>query len=311
MVRPAAADVMPLPIPSRPAVTTPIPRHTRFASVLILLSALAWPVSASARSPDPAALAAWDAYVKATERRIDAELARGEPFLVEDIVAPGKGTRARGAAAGDAVFVFRMPIPPGGGSTAHPDDALLHHWLGSVFVPGVGVADVIAFVQDYDHHAGKFPDAVGSRLLSRQGDRFDVFLKLRRTKVITVYYNTEHRVDYKVHGPERASSRSIGTKVAELKDVGTSAEREKTPQEDRGFMWRLNSYWRFLAVPGGVVVECESVSLSRDIPTGLGWLVGPFVNSIPHESLEQTLVGIRNGTIARTRAASPATSSVR
>ena len=36
-------------------------------------------------------------------------------------------------------------------------------------------------------------------------------------------------------------------------------------------------------------VECLSVSLSRRIPFGLGWLVKPFVSSMPRESLEGTL----------------------
>jgi len=40
-------------------------------------------------------------------------------------------------------------------------------------------------------------------------------------------------------------------------------------------------------------VQCESVSLSRDVPTGLGWLIGPFVTSIPRESLEFTLRTLR------------------
>jgi hypothetical protein len=31
------------------------------------------------------------------------------------------------------------------------------------------------------------------------------------------------------------------------------------------------------------------VSLSRGIPTGFGWIVGPFVTSIPRESLTFTL----------------------
>jgi hypothetical protein len=35
------------------------------------------------------------------------------------------------------------------------------------------------------------------------------------------------------------------------------------------------------------------VSLSRAIPAGLGWIVGPFVTSIPKESLEFTLGSMR------------------
>ena len=50
------------------------------------------------------------------------------------------------------------------------------------------------------------------------------------------------------------------------------------------------------SAPGGTYVQCESVSLSRAIPTGLGWLVGPFVTSIPRESLEFTLGSMRKRT---------------
>ena len=59
--------------------------------------------------------------------------------------------------------------------------------------------------------------------------------------------------------------------------------------DDSGFLWRLNSYWRFREQDGGVIVECESVSLSRGIPYGFGWLIGDYVESIPRESLESTL----------------------
>ena len=44
---------------------------------------------------------------------------------------------------------------------------------------------------------------------------------------------------------------------------------------------------------GGVYVQSEVVSLTRDIPTGLGWLIGPFVNSIPKESLTFTMEATR------------------
>jgi hypothetical protein len=40
-------------------------------------------------------------------------------------------------------------------------------------------------------------------------------------------------------------------------------------------------------------VQCESISLSRSIPTGLSWLIGPFVTGIPWSSLESTLSSLR------------------
>jgi hypothetical protein len=36
-------------------------------------------------------------------------------------------------------------------------------------------------------------------------------------------------------------------------------------------------------------IQVESVSLTRTVPAGLGWVVGLFVESIPRESLEFTL----------------------
>ena len=97
------------------------------------------------------------------------------------------------------------------------------------------------------------------------------------------------------HGSERASSRSFTTRIAEIEDAGEATESEKPVGDDRGFLWRLNSYWRFQEEDGGGFVECESISLSRSIPFGLGWLIKGCVESIPRESLENKLASIRDG----------------
>jgi hypothetical protein len=112
---------------------------------------------------------------------------------------------------------------------------------------------------------------------------------------VTVHYNTEHTVIYRDNGPGRASSRSFTTKIAEIDNAGTPTEKEEPVGNDSGFMWRLNSYWRFREHDGGVIVECESVSLSRQIPYGLGWLVADYVESIPRESLNSALTSTRDG----------------
>jgi hypothetical protein len=36
-------------------------------------------------------------------------------------------------------------------------------------------------------------------------------------------------------------------------------------------------------------MQLEAVSLSRDVPPGLGWMIGKFVESVPRESLMFTL----------------------
>lgn len=248
--------------------------------------------------PSPRTLAAWDAYVAAVERRTDAELARnGGPFLVLETLRPPEVSSARAALARGEVYVHHMAPPPGTRDDA--PDALLHHWLGAVLVPGATVDEVLAFVQAYDHHARYYGDVMASKTLARDGDRFRIFLKLQRSRFgVSAHYNTEHDVVYRRHDASRASSRSTATRIVELDRAGTPQEREKAPDADRDYLWRLNSYWRFLQTRDGVLVECESVSLSRDIPFGLGFIVGPFVRSVPRDSLDRTLKDMRAGIAA-------------
>jgi hypothetical protein len=48
-------------------------------------------------------------------------------------------------------------------------------------------------------------------------------------------------------------------------------------------------------------VQSEVVSLTRDIPAGFGWLIGPFVTSIPRESLTFTLEATRKAVEAQAK----------
>jgi hypothetical protein len=123
----------------------------------------------------------------------------------------------------------------------------------------------------------------------------------RGVKVITVNYNTWHTVVYRSHGAGQASSDSHTTKIAELTDAGTPSEKEMPEGNDSGYLWRLNSYWRFKQEGDDVIVECESISLSRGIPTmvkffevlSLGTIRG-VIESLPRESLEGTLTSMRD-----------------
>jgi hypothetical protein len=51
----------------------------------------------------------------------------------------------------------------------------------------------------------------------------------------------------------------------------------------------LNTYWSSEERDGGLYMQIESVSLTRSIPAGFAWAIGPFVESVPRESLEFTL----------------------
>jgi len=117
---------------------------------------------------------------------------------------------------------------------------------------------------------------------------------LQRSKIVTVIYNTEHLVRYRLQGSTRASSSSIATKIAEVDHAHDGKEFEKPEGRDHGYLWRMNSYWRYQEVKGGVLVECESMTLSRSIPNLLEYIIRPIIKSVARESMKRTLESLRN-----------------
>jgi hypothetical protein len=243
----------------------------------------------SAAELKPGTVAAFERYVRATEARIDAEVQDEKRFLFIDTL-PEDARRARAADLAAGKLVIERLRSEEGGKVIDAPDGLIHHWLGVVFVPGGTAAAAVELLQDYDRHAEIYrPNVAQSRVLARDGDEFRVFLRFFMKKVISVTVNSDHLARFTRVSDTRAYSRVVSTRVQEVEHAGAKEERELPVGHDGGYLWRINSYWRFLERDGGVYVQCESVTLSRGIPFGLGWVVGPFVTSIPRESLTFTL----------------------
>ncbi len=237
-------------------------------------------------------LAAWETYKRLTEARIETELASKDGFLVRDFFEP-RVAREVLSEIPTGVFVREMETRNEEGGEIDIPKGLVHHWYGTTFVSGAKLSEFLAWVQDYDRHRDYYEDVEDSRLVSRRAEVFEIFLRVRRKKIVTARYNTDHEVSYQSLGDGRAASRSKATRIAELDDAGTKSEREKPVGEDRGFLWRLNSYWRFREENGGVAVECESISLSRGVPFAVLFWVRPIIKSIPREYLESVLFPMR------------------
>jgi len=235
-------------------------------------------------------LDAWDRYILATERRIEVELGSGDRFLAQDFDRDAESLRT--AALAGEIPIAGMQTRTSVGADIEVPGGIIHHWRGAIFIPSVTLDALLRRLKAPIRQEDLQDDVLASRSWER-GGRAYVSLKLRRRKFVTVYYDTEHIVEYARHGHGRASSRSVATRIAELDDVGSAREREKPPGHDRGFLWRLNSYWRYEASDGGVIVECESVSLSRDVPSAVRWMVGPMIESAARESMERTLRSMR------------------
>ncbi len=274
-----------------------------FVKLTVVLSVVLTPVVGSTplmgKSPPsptilkPATSEAFDRDVQLTDMRNEEELRQRTNLLWVDNLPEDERRQAHEELKRGEVELRRLDTRDNGQVISCPG-GMIHHWAGIIFIPKAHLAAVLNVLEDYDHHATYYaPDVERSKLESRDGDRFRAFLRFRRHKVITVVLDTEHDVRYFHDSATLAHSRSSAVRIAQVENAGKPDEREKTPGDDDGFLWRMETWWRLEEADGGVYVQSEVVSLTRDIPAGLGWLIGPFVTGIPKESLTFTLEATR------------------
>ena len=265
----------------------------RFRSLtLVLLCAAALCHSASAAELKQKTATAFDRYVAATEARFANELRPGGVFLYIDAMNADAKRQAYDQLKNGEILVEKLET---GGVSSDVPDGMVHHWVGLVFIPGVTLAQTLPIVKDYDRRAELYkPDVTASHTLAHNGDDFTMFLRLHQKRFTTVDFNTTYNVHWGSVDPTKVYSNSISTRIAEVKDPAKPDGEELPVGTGHGYLWRLNTYWRFEEKDGGVYLQCEALSLTRDIPTGLGWLLKPLVTAIPRQSLNRALGQTRN-----------------
>ena len=220
---------------------------------------------------------AFDDYIKGVEAKLDgrAHVMLGTP----------------GALDQPAVTMVPGATPP----TVDLKGAIIHDWRGAVLAPGATLPGatlpsstldkLLAVLQSYNDYPRLYaPRITASKVYSHEGNLWRVYLQLYKKKLFTANLATEYEIEYRPLGPGRWAILSRSTKVAEL-DGG----RELPVGQGHGFLWRLNAYWLLEQRPEGVYIECHAISMSRDVPAGLGWAMKPMVTSVPRESLRDTL----------------------
>jgi hypothetical protein len=271
-----------------------------FLSAILLLAV---PVSAADLQAEAAQN--YERYIALTQAQVNAEIAQGSPYLWVERLPEARRVAAEAQLRSGGVVIERLETLDNGKPISAPG-GLIHHWSGTVFVPGATLAQTLAFMQDYDHKVEYFkPDIIRSKILKHEGDDYFVLLRFYQKKIITTVIDTDQEVHYHVVDKTHAWSRSHATRVQEVENPGKSDERLEPEGHDKGFVWKLNTFWRFEEKDGGTYLECQAISLSRDIPTGLGWMVGSFVSSVPRESLTFTLTTARAALAKKTVAQNP------
>ena len=233
----------------------------------------------------PQTVGAFDEYISGAEAGMEQTLHGTSPFLWSDI----SSSRAELVRGGQVVVQFWTGQGP-----VKVSSGLIHDWIGAVFIPATNLKKTLALVQDYDNHKNIYkPDVIASTLISHQGNDFQIYLRLLKKKIMTVVLDTDHDVHYRSLDRTHWACCSYTTRIAEVENAGSSKEKVLPPDTGYGFLWRLYSYWRFQEREGGVSVECRAISLTRDVPLGLGWIIEPIIQKLPKESLITTLEATR------------------
>lgn len=238
-------------------------------------------VSPAFAQPDQAANAGFDTYIRALESRL-AQQHRNADSFVAPVTLPDADARLR---KGELLIENLTPNPA-------PDlpGTLLFHWRGTAFVPGASAAEFEKILRDFNAYPKYFsPQVLQASILSREGGHLKARMRVRQHHVITVVLDTTYDVTFGGLDAQHGYSLSRSTQISEIEGAGTPSEHALSPAQAHGFLWRLNTYWSREERDGGLYLQIESVSLTRSIPTGLAWIVRPFVESIPRESLDFTL----------------------
>jgi hypothetical protein len=241
---------------------------------------------------NPRTLEAFDAYIHHAETEMDQTLHGNRQFLWSERTLERSQEVGRGQV---------MPQFWAGRGPVKIPSGLIHDWIAAVFIPDSTIKKIFVVIQDYDNHKNIYkPEVIDSRLISRDGNDFQIYLRLLKKKIITVVLDTDHEVHYRPVDRAHWVCRSHTTRIAEVENAGNRDEQVLKPDTGYGFLWRLHSYWRFEERDAGVVVECRAISLTRDVPFGLGWVIEPIIQKLPKESLIKTLAATRQALRART-----------
>jgi len=233
---------------------------------------------------------AFNRYIAALESRLEIRW-RGQGFLWSD------SHLRREELNQGAVLI----APASGSGNSEVTGGMIQDWIGAIFIPSANIASVLAVAQDYAHHDEIYkPEVVKAAVKSRTGNDFVVSMRLLKSKLfLSDVLDSEHEIHFVAVDSKRVYSRAYSTRIVELHNPGKPTERELPVGKDRGLLWRMNGYWFFEEKAGGVIVECESVTLTRDVPFGMRTLLGPVVKELPAEALRKSLESTRKAVLDR------------
>lgn len=237
--------------------------------------------------PTPESLAAWQAHVQQAKTSLG-QCVRGESaFLLINHDGPVEKRVRDGR-----IIVTHSNA----GGMIHVPNGLIHDWTGTVFIPGAHTNDVTAVLQDYQAYAATYrPAVIQSHLVNRDRNQFRYQLKFQANSFgVKAGLLGDFRSIYWTEDARHSYSTTEATHLVELANPGSPGERELSPEEARGYVQRTFTIVRYNEADGGVYMEVQAMSLSRDIPAALRWAVAPLVERFSRQVLTTTLEKFRS-----------------
>ena len=237
---------------------------------------------------------AFESYVANLEARLARQHAKPETYLAVPPAEAGQRNASERQPMSEDIQVEAV-----NGGTWQVGGALLHHWRGAAFVPNATPKDMLQLMRDFNHLSSRYaPEVVSSRALTDDGGTASFVVRFKEQRLLTIVLDVEYEIEARLSGNDQGYSFSRSMHIWQIDHPGTAQERRRHPGEDDGLLWHLNSYWSFARVRQGLQIECEAVSLTRDVPTGLGWLISPIIADFPREKLAFTLTATKKALTA-------------
>ncbi len=232
------------------------------ASASVTVAASIIPVS----HLEPATVALFQEYTSKFEQRVSAPFTASGKLWIDD----DHSSKHRDFEAGKPIVEARENADIHNGS--------IHHYSGSIRVPGAKIEQVRRVMQDYSNYPNFFkPDVVrGSGAVQAdstpEDEHFKSNLFLAESTVwLDVAYDAQYDTHYRRIDANRWTSHSTTISIRELLDAKKLDGGFFPDGEDHGFLWRTNNYWFARERDGGLDLQLDSMTLSRTTPIGFGW----------------------------------------
>ncbi len=240
--------------------------------LLVLLVPLA---CASVRAVElkPETAAAFDRYIKVTEEQMNQHQGFRD-FLWLDHRDPKEKSLVW---LGQPAFAPLTTLDHG-----HPidvPDGVIQHWLGVIYLDEATLERARDVVLNFDDYKNFFKQQViDSKLIKRDGDQSDFLLRLYKKQISAVLLNVNETAKFTLLDPSKIFVACHSTHIGEVSHPSNkkSYDQERAPEDEAGYLWRLNLYYRLEQADNGVYLELEVISLGREAGGKLN--AGRFLN---------------------------------